>query len=415
MGNFFSAHSKECAEKKFSISKSQIFIVFFPILCKVTEKFGGISMKNSKYLITIMVIITLLTISKAMGDDNPQKENDQKKIQKPAAPKKQKSSAIEKKIDDLIRQQKQQKKTILTLDKGIKQQVSLQKKSQSDVSQQFKAIQQQIDDQWKQFSDRNKSNQALIRSEIDNQINTLLANFNTSLSQVAQNVNKTLLTDRNDRENNINAIRGLVKDVQTALLSDQSNRYSALEKSGENIRSTMEAMVEQLSQFNNQISQDKPDLQQIINDQLTALQDRLNAIETNVKNLISNSNAKLNSDLNDTIRQLKNDLNQFQQNIDDAMDKMSSQVLEIKHEQQIELQSLVKQLTKELNRHDQNITDSLIKAENTLDTSHLAWIIYALLFLIVCLIIFIVWDRISTVEPLIARIRKLEDNLVIEY
>jgi len=359
-----------------------------------------------------MIILTMLTLSQAIADNQP---HDQKTIQKQSATTKQKSSVIESKIDDIIRHQKQQQKSINNLDQGIKTQAGLQKQLKSDVTQQFTAIQQEIEEQWKQFSDRNKNDQELVRSEIDRQINTLQANLNTSLSQVTQNVGNTLQSYKTEGENQINEIRVLVQDVQKSLMSYQSSRYSVLEESGNNIRLKMESIVEQLSQFNKQASQDKPDFQKILNDQLTAQQDRMNAIETNVKNLISNTNAQLNSDINDTIRQLKNNFSQFKQEIDDAMNKMSSQVLEIKHEQQIELQSLVKQLTKELNRHDQNITDSLIKTEKALDTSHLTWIIYALLFLIICLIIFIVWDRNSTVEPLIARIRKLEDNLVIEY
>jgi len=365
-----------------------------------------------------MVILTVFTISRVMADDTAPKTVDPKKIQKQESTENQKSSALDNKIDNMILQQKQHHKSILDLDKGFNQQTSLQKQFQSDLTRQFNTIQKKMDDQMSKLNDRTENNQAFFKSEIikiENQLQVLQAELVSSVSTATQNFNSTLQTYRIDHENQINEIRTLITDMQTVLMSDQSNRYSAIEESRITLQTKMDTIAAQVGQFQKQLSQDQPDVQQIINDQITAQQDRLNAIETNIKNQISNSNAQLNSDINDTIRQLKTDFSRFKQEIDDTMSKVSSQVLEIKHEQQIELQSLVKQLTKELNRHDQNMSDSLIKAEQSLDTNHLTWIIYGLLCLIIGLIVFIVWDRNSTVAPLIARIRKLEDNLVIEY
>jgi len=395
----------------------QIYIDFFQNPCKIVEKFGGLSMKNTIYFMSILLILTVVTISQATADDK-QQTNSPKKIQKQTAPTKQKNSTIEKKLDDLILKQNQYQKSIQRIDKGLDQQASFNKQFQTEVTQKFKIIQQQIKDQLKQVDDLTKGSKEQFRSDflkIDNQLQILQTNMFESLSIATQNFNEILQAYRKDQDNQMNNIRTFVQDVQTNLISEQANRYSAIELSRNQLNSKIETMFDKLSKFQNQISQDQPDFQQILNNHVTAQQDRLDLIETNVKNLITNSNAQLNSDINDTIRQLKNDVNRFKQDIDDTMTQVSGQVLEIKHEQQIELQSLVKQLTKELNRHDQNISENLVKAEQTLDTNHLTWIIYGLFCLIIGLIGFIIWDRNTTVAPLIARIRKLEDNLVIDY
>lgn len=364
-----------------------------------------------------MVIFTVLTIYQAVADDK-QQTNNPNKDQKQTAPPKQKSSNIEKKFEDLILQQKKYHTSIQRIDKSLDQQSRINKEFQSDVTQQFKTIQQQMKDQLKAFKDRTKNSQDQFRSDIlkiDNQLQSLQTNMFASLSIVTQNFNEMLQTNRKDQDVQISEIRTFIQDVQTNLMAEQSNRYSSIELSRENLNAKIESVVDKLSQFQNQFSQDQPDLQEIMNSQIKAQQDRLGLIETNVKNLITNSNAQLNSDINDTIGQLKNDFNRFKQYIDDSMNQISGQVLEIKHEQQIELQSLVKQLTKELNRHDQNISESLIKTEQILDTNHLKWIIYGLLCLIIALFGYIIWDRNTTVAPLVDRIRKLEDNLVIDY
>jgi len=375
-------------------------------------------MKNLIFLSTCLIILTVSATIQAVANDNTKDTNKATKVHTQVTPKKQTQAVIEKKIDRLILQQKQHQELIMNLDKRIHKQESLQKKFQTDVSQQIKAVKQKMDHQWTLQTEQAKKNQELIRSqsvEIDQQLQSLQANIFSSVSESTQYYDKTIQSHRNDLESQMNEIHTLIQNIQLTMMSDQSNRYSAIERSRDNLNSKMASIVDQLSQFQNQLSEDKPDLQQILNEQVAAQQERFNTIETNIKNLVSNSNAQLNSDINETIRQLKSDFNRFKQEIDNAMSKISSQVLEIKHEQQIELQSLVKQLTKELNRHDQNISESLLKAEQNLNTIHLTWVIYGLICLIIGLIIFIIWDRNTTVAPLIARIRKLEDNLVIEY
>jgi len=353
--------------------------------------------------------MSVLTISLALAKDHPEKTKDQAKAQK------QTNNSIEKKLDGLILQQEHHQKSIRSLEKGISKQASLQKSFQDDITQQFKSLQKHINNQLTQRADRVKKDQDTFQSEIHNQLQNMKASLILSLSETTQHFDNMMQTNRTNWDNQINEMRHMVQALQDALIAEQSSRYSSLELSGNKLQSEMESIDAQLATLQTHLSQDKPDVQKIINDEITAQKDRFELIETNIKNLISNSNAQLNSDINETIRQLKNDFSRFKQEIDDNLNQMSTQILEIKHEQQIELQSLVKQLTKELNRHDQNIIDSLTKAEHTLDNTHLSWLIYGLLCLILGLIIYIVWDRNTTVAPLIARIRKLEDNLVIEY
>ncbi|ETR73445.1 MAG: hypothetical protein OMM_00947 [Candidatus Magnetoglobus multicellularis str. Araruama] len=364
-----------------------------------------------------VIILSVFSLNWAIASDNPQIK-DQKQVQQKAKSKGQQKSTIENNLKSLISNQQKYHKSLQALGNQLDKQEVAYKKFQSDVTTQLHGIKKQINEKLDQMSDATKANQEMYREEllaIDKRIQSLTANLFAALSESAQqNINRFQEYEM-AQSNQIADITKLVQTLTVDITADQSQQYSAIEESSGKLSEQIMTINDRLGQIENQIPKNAPDIEQAISEQFTDQKTFLNSIETNIKTLVTNSNAQLNANINDSIKQLKTDFSRFKQDIKDTMDQVSSQVIEIKHEQQIELQSLVKQLTRELNRHDQNILDSLIKAEQSLDTGFLTWLIYGLIILIIGLIIFIIWDRNSTVAPLIDRIRKLEDNLVIEY
>jgi len=393
---------------------------------------------------TVFILFMLaLTISWAVADDKPNKANKPKAAHQVTQKNPvQNIRAVETKIEQVIAEQKNDQKRIKTLTQKIDQQAAHQKSQLSDVTEKIELFQQNIS---KQVSRLSKNTQGLQSGMItmgqnihalqtafqaqqltmNQNIQALSANIESRLSEVTQDQHDWLETIQSRQAQQIHEITLIINHMKSEIAKVQANQYSAMDTSGNSLNQQKVALAkmnqqlivlsDDLTQLQSQLSGSDQDINQVLAPHFKAQDDSISSIETNLKNLINNSQSQLNSDISTKIRDTKTELNRFRQNIDDSLQQVNSGVMEIKHEQQIELQSMVKQLTKEINRLDQNISDSLSKTAQTLNHTHLTWVIYGLVGLIIGLILYIVWDRNATVVPLIERIQKLENNLVIEY
>ncbi|MBF0452521.1 MAG: hypothetical protein HQK75_17600 [Candidatus Magnetomorum sp.] len=326
-----------------------------------------------------------------------------------------KQTTFEKKLEALVNQQDQQQKSIQALAVKIDKQTEYQSAFQSTMKKNLESMQNHLDTKLTALADTQK-NQDKIQSEfskINESMETLRANIFQAISDVEQRNLDVLKNDHIEKEKQASAILDVLQEIKETITVGQSKHYSAINASMNSLDLRIVTLNDQISE---NISAKKDDtIQQVLNDQLSSHQEVLKTMESHIQNLVNTMASQLNSDINTHIQGVKTDFSRLKQAISDDMANINTQVLEIKHEQQLELQSLVKQFSQDMTRHDQNISEAISKAEGSLNHSHLTWIIYGLVVVIVGLFIFIIWDRNTSVAPLLARIRRLEDNLVIEY
>ncbi|KPA10908.1 conserved hypothetical protein, secreted [Candidatus Magnetomorum sp. HK-1] len=359
-------------------------------------------------------------------------QNEEKKVPNPSdSPKK----TIDQQIENLTNQQTRQNKSLQILIKTLNIQSTNQKSFQSKVDQSLQSLQtfqSQMNDEFKQLanSQKGKDNADSIKSlnlEINTSLESLRADLSSALSDTVQNNLKTLNNYQLENEKQINSLVDNVKAFQQSITTDQAKKYSTITASMTSVHQRVSALADQLTQFAmNFKGKDEVNVQKILTEKFSSNQDILTeqfsnhqeilkSMEAKIQDIVNKTSSQLNSEISNTIKELKTDLSRLQQTVSDEIDKINGQVMEVKHEQQVQLESFTKQILEEIKKHDQNISNSIIIVEKSSNSNYLTWLIYSLIFIIICLFVFIIWDRMSTVAPLISRIRRLEDNLVIEY
>jgi len=356
--------------------------------------------------ISLLLFTVMLSISYS-EDKQPETKSSAKQTAK--------HSDIGKKLDDLASFQHQHKKSIQSLSEKIDRQGKDQKTLSSNIKNTIDSIREFLDSTIDNLSTlQNKSEKELI--SLNNSVETLRADFFSAISHVEQQNVEALRNAQEQREIQINSMKEMIQSVKMTITADQSNQYSAISETITNLDQRITLLTEQLSKVSESVeTKNNDNLLQTIDEKFTNYQESLKNIENTITTIVNNATAQLNTDMSNQIQSFKTDFSSLKQSIGNDLEQLNSQIVESKHEQQVELQSILKQLTQHINQHDQNISDYLVKAEESLDNTHLTWLLYSLIVVIIGLIIFIIWDRSSTVAPLLARIRRLEDNLVIEY
>jgi gas vesicle protein len=381
-----------------------------------------------KTILTIL-LLAFFMLSLVYSEENPKKSNDgdQTKSQSSISSS---IKSIEKKLNALINEQDQQKKSIREIGKKIDGHTNDQKIVEAHLKEtlekNLEAIRSSMDTRLSDLQESQKKSASEIMT-INQFIEPLRSDFFSGISAVEQRYLDSLKNNKIQIEKQISTVNNMIIDIGKTLTADQSTNYSSINLNLANLDRKIISVNEQLNKLLDHSKGDGSEkFQQVISEQLMPIQDVLKNLENSVTHVLNDAISKLNSEISDHIQTLKSDIsNQMQQfhtnisriknSIKEDLEQMQSQIVENRHEQQLEVQSILKQLSQELNQHDKNISDHISITEKSLNHSHLTWLLYALMIVVVGLVIFIIWDRNSTVAPLLARIRRLEDNLVIEY
>ena len=383
-------------------------------------------MKTKLTIILLSMIIIPFAYSEDKNTEVKQEQPAKKQIDSSSKSSGFKKQKIDEQIQTLMLQQKKLNKSLQTLIKTLNIESTNQKTFQSKIEKKMESlhnIQNQLNDDIKQFAtNKNDKNNSDTLKSLEKQLSSSINDLQTNVASVSSALTELSFKHSESFKNyqleNEKQISDLAEKINSfkIITAEQGKMYSTVTDSISQIDKRLVTLNEQFENFSNNLNgKEEVNITDILTEKFSSNEEIIKSVETNIQSLVKNTTSQLTSEIVNTIKALKNDIGRLKQNVSDEIDRINSQLLEFKHEQQQELQLITKQFSQEILQHDKNISESVLKIEESNKNKHLTWAIYGLVFVIFCLFGFIIWDRLSTVAPLIYRIQKLEDNLVIEY